>query len=100
MIRIIYWLIKRRWSVCKKCKHYKFVDLPRLPRMNSGIDFKDCNHECTKYRWAESGDYVRGLPEKIKNDFCIEHNKNGCCWGFKPKLKNDYIEPPEPWPRY
>lgn len=78
MIRLLYWLIKGRWAICKDCKHYN----------GNGI--------CKKYKLENLNWYIDG--EKASNDMCYAHNHFGCCWGFKPK--GGRIEPPEPWPKY
>ena len=106
MIRLLYWLIKRRWAVCKECKHYQnnplALPIPNnpfgLPILNSGFSMDDIKHQCNRYFWQCKRDFIKDQPGKIYFDYCIEHNKHGCCWGFKPK--GGHIEPSEPWPRY
>jgi hypothetical protein len=97
MIRIIYWLIKRRWSVCSECKHYQNNQFA-TPISNSGFSRDDITHQCDKYFWQCKRDFIKDQPGEIHLDFCIKHNKNGCCWGFEPK--GGHIEPTEPWTRY
>jgi len=79
MIRLIYWLIKRRWAVCRECKYY------------SG------DYSCKKYK-RESLVW-RIVGGKTISDLCpcFIHNRCGICWGFKP---TGHVEPSEPWPRY
>jgi hypothetical protein len=89
MLRLLYWLIKRRWAVCRECKYHRFTEIP-LP-FKMGFDPDEANHECTKYFQVEEKDYVRGLEGTPRRDYCIEHNKNGCCWGFKPKNGEEKI---------
>jgi len=81
MIRLIYWLIKRRWAICKECK------------------WTNDAFNCKKYTLQEP-DYVKGGKRITNLGLCRAHNTDGCCWGFKSKPKDDYVEPSEPWPRY
>jgi hypothetical protein len=85
MIRLLYWLIKRRWAVCKECKYYY-----------DHVGINKCSNHKNQY-WSKS-EYITGEKGHWENDWCSNHNRDGCCWGFKPK--DERIEPPEPWPRY
>jgi hypothetical protein len=78
MIRLLYWLIKRRWAICRECKWTRDMLI------------------CQKYTSKEL-DFVKGAERIACLGSCETHNKNGCCWGFK--LKTGHIEPSEPWPR-
>ena len=89
MIRLLYWLIKRRWAICRECKHYVKSDF---------FGESEKLDECQKYLLLDAKrDFVRGGLKKPILELCEMHNTNGCCWGFKPK--GGRIEPPEPWPR-
>lgn len=78
MIRLIYWLIKRRWAICKECKWT--ADM----------------FSCYKHTLEETN-FVNGGKKIAYLGLCTEHNRKGCCWEFVPK--SGRIEPPEPWPK-
>ena len=78
MIKLIYWLIKRRWAICRECKWTRDMLI------------------CQKYTSKEL-DFVKGGERIACLGSCEAHNENGCCWGFEPKTGR--VEPPKPWPR-
>jgi hypothetical protein len=70
MIRLLYWLIKKRWSVCFECKY--------------------CNMEpnwttCQYYKALSHNDFVQEYKAKYVDTLCAFVNSNGACWGFKKK---------------
>jgi hypothetical protein len=71
MIRLIYWLLKRRWAICKECKHGYF-SLGSKPL-------------CKKTQFTVT-DFIKGSKQDYA-DPCDKINKSGVCWGFKEKAE-------------
>jgi hypothetical protein len=94
MIRILYWLIKRRWAVCRECKHCVQNGINIGLPLNKNVD------GCKYYKREFERNFISGDNPEPKITMCWEHNESGCCWGFEPKPKDDYIKSSEPWPRY
>jgi hypothetical protein len=85
MIRLFYWLIKRKWAICRECKYH--VELSIIKNIDG----------CNYYKHEDKQNFVTGEISKEKMTMCRINNINGCCWGFKPKARR--VEPSEPWPK-
>jgi hypothetical protein len=70
MIRLIYWLIKRRWAICTQCKHFRYVTAAP----------SSWAYQCNLYS-TEHHDYITGNTTK-EIAYCHVENQNGVCWGF------------------
>jgi hypothetical protein len=80
MIRLLYWLIKKRWAICVKCHYYEY----------QGIKFDGkCYSACKYYMHQPDFNYVKGFLPKAELTFCSLHNHEGVCWGFKEKEVGD-----------
>jgi hypothetical protein len=74
MIKLIYWLINKRWAICKECKHYQKIPLPG-------------NHFCGCYPEYQEPDFITGEKGVFKMSLCFLHNNDGVCWGFREKAE-------------
>jgi hypothetical protein len=88
MIRLFYWLIKRRWAICDECKYHEYEGIEI-----NGKSYDGCKAKLLRYEF----DYVKGVQPEPRLSLCDFNNIHGICWKFKPK--GNYIEPSEPWPR-